>query len=365
MWIPVLESKKLGPTPQQVNYWGSKLVVYRTASGTIGALDDCCGHRGVPLSRGKIDGELIRCGYHHYAYDQAGACVDVPAVQKVSEAARRRCDVRRYFARECIGLIWVSVQDEPRAPFPVDLGLVPEQANVATGSFELDGDVRVWMDHFLDLPHALYAHARSFFGPGREPELLTATAPPIAPGATYPLRPWASFEVRAGHAPLRSRLFSPAVTLSMLLSGAAAMRYDYSKVTVDLPGPFCQRYNLVVESPLGDHDVDFWTAINPRARDRLSFTYAGYFRSSAFFGARRRGPLVRRIQQRVLPLFLERHIIADDSRFLGPSRYMAREHLEGKPFDECILGMRELLERYLIERKPLFARDSLAHEIYA
>ncbi|KAF7962081.1 hypothetical protein AWV80_25955, partial [Cupriavidus sp. UYMU48A] len=40
------------------------IVLVRTESGTIFALEDRCAHRQVPLHAGVVEGEFIRCGYH-------------------------------------------------------------------------------------------------------------------------------------------------------------------------------------------------------------------------------------------------------------------------------------------------------------
>jgi toluene monooxygenase system ferredoxin subunit len=33
------------------------------------AYDDRCAHLGVPLSRGRLEGEVLTCSAHHYEYD--------------------------------------------------------------------------------------------------------------------------------------------------------------------------------------------------------------------------------------------------------------------------------------------------------
>ncbi len=78
-WYPlawsseVRRGKALG-----VHFAGDPIVLVRTESGTIFALEDRCAHRQVPLHAGVVEGEFIRCGYHGWAYDGTGRCVDVP-----------------------------------------------------------------------------------------------------------------------------------------------------------------------------------------------------------------------------------------------------------------------------------------------
>ncbi len=78
-WYPlawsseVRRGKALG-----VHFAGDPIVVVRTESGTIFALEDRCAHRQVPLHAGAVEGESIRCGYHGWTYDCTGRCIDVP-----------------------------------------------------------------------------------------------------------------------------------------------------------------------------------------------------------------------------------------------------------------------------------------------
>jgi len=47
---------------------GHRLLLVRTDAG-ICAYADRCAHLGLPLSTGKLEGGVITCAAHHYAYD--------------------------------------------------------------------------------------------------------------------------------------------------------------------------------------------------------------------------------------------------------------------------------------------------------
>ena len=85
-WYPLARSgdvkpgKAIGRT-----FAGEPIVIIRTESGRIFALEDRCAHRQVPLSRGTVNGERIQCCYHGWTYDATGHCVNIPYVGK-SEA---------------------------------------------------------------------------------------------------------------------------------------------------------------------------------------------------------------------------------------------------------------------------------------
>ncbi len=73
-WYPLAWSRevKRGKT-HGVRFAGEPIVLVRTESGAVFALEDRCAHRQVPLHQGVVDGESIRCCYHGWTYDCTGA----------------------------------------------------------------------------------------------------------------------------------------------------------------------------------------------------------------------------------------------------------------------------------------------------
>ena len=57
---------------------GEAILLYRTASGEITALRDRCCHRLAPLSKGRKEGDCVRCGYHGLLFDATGRCIEIP-----------------------------------------------------------------------------------------------------------------------------------------------------------------------------------------------------------------------------------------------------------------------------------------------
>lgn len=51
---------------------GKRVVLYRTLAGQAVALEDRCAHRSFPLSRSRLEGDGIVCGYHGFRYDSQG-----------------------------------------------------------------------------------------------------------------------------------------------------------------------------------------------------------------------------------------------------------------------------------------------------
>ena len=126
-WYPLAWSSevKRGHT-HGVRFAGEPIVLVRTASGTVFALEDRCAHRQIPLRDGVVDGEAIRCCYHGWTYDCTGRCVNIPYLGR----ERLPNGVRAYPCRELEGLVFVFPGNPARAeatPLPA-LGSIANHA---------------------------------------------------------------------------------------------------------------------------------------------------------------------------------------------------------------------------------------------
>lgn len=159
-WYPVAWSRELKPGRALGRaFAGAPIVVCRSKSGVLFALEDRCAHRQVPLSLGVIEGETIKCGYHGWRYSASGSCVDVPYLGR----ERLPNGVRSYPAYEIDGLIFV---------FPGDPALADARKPPALGSSadaryktrELDRDVAAHYsfmhENLFDMNHQ-FLHRRN------------------------------------------------------------------------------------------------------------------------------------------------------------------------------------------------------------
>src|SRR3954447_14318730 len=64
------------------------ILLYRARDGRIVALRDRCCHRLAPLSKGRQEGDCVRCGYHGLLFDASGRCIEIPGSDSVPEKAR-------------------------------------------------------------------------------------------------------------------------------------------------------------------------------------------------------------------------------------------------------------------------------------
>lgn len=118
-WYPVARSKRLKRGKALgVRFAGEPIVLVRTGSGNLFALEDRCAHRQVPLHLGVVKGEELQCCYHSWTYDCTGRCVNVPYLDKGKQLPN---GVRSYPCREAYGLIFVFPGESDKAettPFP-------------------------------------------------------------------------------------------------------------------------------------------------------------------------------------------------------------------------------------------------------
>ncbi|WP_051839465.1 aromatic ring-hydroxylating oxygenase subunit alpha [Streptomyces sp. NRRL F-5126] len=119
-WYPLAVSRRVRKNRTFATaFAGERIVLYRTASGAVHALEDRCAHRQVPLSMGVVEGEALRCCYHAWAYRGNGRISQIPYLPKGAERPPR--GVRSYPVREAYGLVFVFPGDPAKAaaaPFP-------------------------------------------------------------------------------------------------------------------------------------------------------------------------------------------------------------------------------------------------------
>ena len=103
---------------------GEPIALYRGKSGQVFALEDRCAHRQVPLHLGTVSGETLKCGYHGWSYNCAGACIDVPYLGR----EKLPNGVKSYPVLERDGLIFVFPGDRrlAEARVPQMLGAVAD-----------------------------------------------------------------------------------------------------------------------------------------------------------------------------------------------------------------------------------------------
>lgn len=141
---------------------GEPMLVYRARGGFVAMEDRCC-HRLAPLSKGRKEGDCVRCGYHGLKFDPDGRCVEIPGSERIPAAAR----VRTYPVVEKNRWIFVWPGDPDRA----DPALLPDNFSCdhpdwknRPGYLHYDTNWLLICDNLLDFSHLSYVHAKTLGG---------------------------------------------------------------------------------------------------------------------------------------------------------------------------------------------------------
>lgn len=114
-WFPLALARDVQPgRVLGQDFLGTRVILYRDASGRAVVQGAFCPHLGADLSVGQVVEGRIRCAYHHWTFDCAGACVDIPAGDKIPPGAR----IATYPSAEAWGLIWAFNGETPTFAVP-------------------------------------------------------------------------------------------------------------------------------------------------------------------------------------------------------------------------------------------------------
>jgi phenylpropionate dioxygenase-like ring-hydroxylating dioxygenase large terminal subunit len=139
------------------------VLLWRDRAGRVVALEDRCCHRAAPLSKGRREGDRIRCMYHGLLFDTDGRCVEIPSQDFIPPAAR----VRALPVVERFKWIWVWMGDPARA----DESLIPDTHYLddpgwrgIPGYLHYDANYLLITDNLLDFSHLSYVHETTLGG---------------------------------------------------------------------------------------------------------------------------------------------------------------------------------------------------------
>lgn len=175
-WYAAALSEEVGREPLARTLLDTPIVFYRRGDGSPAALFDRCPHRFAPLSKGRVIGDELECGYHGLRFDCMGACTSNPhGGGKPLRAAR----VESYVLHERYGFVWLWPGDPDRA----DPSLLPHYPyledntrwRVHRGRLSVQGNYQLVTDNLLDLTHVPYLHPAFQLPDVTTEQLLAAT----------------------------------------------------------------------------------------------------------------------------------------------------------------------------------------------
>lgn len=173
-WYVAAKSSEISRELFSRQYLGVSTVIFRKEDGTPVALQNRCCHRSFPLAEGKLDGDVLECGYHGLRYDCTGKCIAVPSQKKPPENIR----LRAFPVIEKKPFIWIW----PGEPEKADVSLLPHQEffdhpdwAVNIGFLSIKGSYVHLHENLLDLSHLSFLHDKTFGTPEYARAPLEAT----------------------------------------------------------------------------------------------------------------------------------------------------------------------------------------------
>ncbi|PPR09858.1 MAG: Toluene-4-sulfonate monooxygenase system iron-sulfur subunit TsaM1 [Alphaproteobacteria bacterium MarineAlpha11_Bin1] len=150
------------PLPQTI--LNEKIVLWRGEDGVVRAAEDVCPHRFLPLSKGRIAGNDIQCGYHGLIFNGNGECVRAP-----TQLIRPDCRIREYPVFETMGMVWIWMGDTAIADIS-EIYDLPQyhqtEWGVAFGdALDVEANYLLLCDNLCDPTHVNYVHPSTLGNP--------------------------------------------------------------------------------------------------------------------------------------------------------------------------------------------------------
>ena len=157
-WYVAAEPQEIGREPLGRTICNENIVFWRTENGDAIAFEDRCCHRRLPLRKGTLVGDRLRCHYHGIEFDPAGKCTYVPGQTTIPPGA----EVRTYPVVQKYNWIWIWMGDPALADesqvVPYPWKTADDWGDKGT-YFRLDCNYKLVVDNLLDLSHLAFVHA--------------------------------------------------------------------------------------------------------------------------------------------------------------------------------------------------------------
>ena len=156
-WYVAALDEEVRDRPLGRTILGEPVVLFRTGDGALHAFEDRCPHRQLPLSMGKIVGDVLQCHYHGLRFDGTGKCVRVPGQDHIPQNAR----VRTYPVVERYRWIWIWMGD-PALADPAQIcdfhWLQDPDWGAKPSYLHVEANWQLVVDNLLDLTHLAFVH---------------------------------------------------------------------------------------------------------------------------------------------------------------------------------------------------------------
>jgi phenylpropionate dioxygenase-like ring-hydroxylating dioxygenase large terminal subunit len=175
-WYVAGRSEDFTRELKPLRLFAQDIVFYRKADGMPVALEDACPHRKLPLSKGKIQGDTVVCGYHGLTFDGSGTCVAAPTQDG---AVPKRARVASYPVIERYGFVWIwpgnAEAADPGMLIDIPNHDSPNWGKTRRGALDIACNYLWVVDNLLDPSHVAWVHLTSFAGGGTDNAPLEIT----------------------------------------------------------------------------------------------------------------------------------------------------------------------------------------------
>ena len=145
---------------------GRPVLIYRTSTGALAALENRCPHRFAPLSRGVRKDDAIVCGYHGLTFDATGRCIHNSLGAQIPKGAQ--VPTFPIVERDSIAWLWLGESDRADQSLIPDFSFLPDSPTNRTlrGHTPMAANYEYATDNLMDLSHIEFVHLGSFAGNG-------------------------------------------------------------------------------------------------------------------------------------------------------------------------------------------------------
>ncbi len=163
-WYVATWAHELKEQPLSQTILSENIVLWRGQDGRVRAAEDVCPHRFLPLSKGRVAGNDLQCGYHGLIFNGAGECVGAPTQETLPD-----CKIRQYPVYENMEMVWIWMGDPAQAN-PDDIYDLPEYHQdgwgVAFGdALDVEANYLLLCDNLCDPTHVNYVHPSTLGNP--------------------------------------------------------------------------------------------------------------------------------------------------------------------------------------------------------
>lgn len=167
LWQPLLLSNQVRRRPVPFRLYDREFVAFRGVDGRVGVLRNACPHRGMRLSKGRINDQCLVCPYHGWRFDADGR-------GESRGNPRIHVSAPHLLAKEAHGAIWVKEADS----------LSEEMPKLATTGYSLlhaensrfAAPVELLLDNFTEVEHTAAAHWQFGYDENRLAEVVVSTS---------------------------------------------------------------------------------------------------------------------------------------------------------------------------------------------